>query len=109
MRFDKTEIENLIDSKIQHAGKKYGKEVKALIVEILSLEKMLNAKEEGRLIPLSLWNNYYDYPTVAGMRMKVFNEDRNGFKDYGVVQRDGKRVLIDEQAYKRWQRRNQAS
>ena len=109
MKFDKAEIENLISNKIEYAGKKYGKDVKSLIVEILSLEKTLNAKEESRLIPLSLWAKYYDYPTVAGMRMKVFNEDRNGFKDFGVVQRDGKRVFIDEQAYKRWQRRNQAS
>lgn len=105
----KAEIEDLIENKIEHAGKKYGKDVKALIVEILSLEKMLSTKEESRLIPLSLWAKYYDYPTVAGMRMKVFNAERNGFNDYGVVQRDGKRVLIDEQAYKRWQRRNQAS
>jgi len=109
MKFDSAEIENLINTKIEHAGKKYGKDAKALIVEILSLEKMLNTKEEGRLIPLSLWAKYYDYPTVAGMRMKVFNAERNGFNDYGVVQRDGKRVFIDEQAYKRWQRRNQAS
>ena len=108
MDFDKIEIETMIKNKVEYAGKKYGKDVKALIVEILSLEKALRPENNSRLIPLSLWDKYYDYPTVAGMRMKVFNENRNGFKEYGVVRRDGKRVLIDEQAYKRWQRRDEA-
>ena len=40
------------------------------------------------------------------MRMKVFNADNNGFNDYGVVHREGKRVFIDEQAYLRWRNRN---
>ena len=38
-------------------------------------------QKENRLIPLPKWNDYYDYPTVSGMRMKVFNADNNGFND----------------------------
>ena len=63
-------------------------------------------QKENRLIPLPKWNDYFDYPTVSGMRMKVFNADNNGFHDYGVVHREGKRVFIDKQAYLRWRNRN---
>lgn len=110
MRFNKNDIENMIDEKIKFSEKQYGKGAKALIMEILSLERMLRPNEqESRLIPLPMWNKYHDYPTVSGMRMKVFNEDNNGFKDFGVVHREGKRVFIDEQAYFRWRKRNQSN
>lgn len=106
---NKEDIENLIDQKISFAEKKYGKEVKFLLIETLSLEKMLRPekKEPTRLIPVSQWGKYYSYPSVAGLRMKIFNEETNGFTKYGVVRRDGRRVLIDEQAYFRWQARGQ--
>lgn len=104
MKFEQAEIENLIEFKMDYVKKKYGKEARALILEILSLERALKRKEEGRLIPLPLWSKYYDYPTVMGMRMKVFHEEENGFKEFGVVHRNGKRVFIDEQAYKRWEK-----
>ena len=101
-------IQEIIDEEIKQAEKKYGKEVKNLLLKILLLEKQLNPEvKESRLIPLSLQEKYYDYPTLNGMRMKVFNENTNGFKDYNVVHREGKRVFIDEQNFLKWQRRNQ--
>ena len=100
----------MINNKIEALGKKYGSEAKASVIEILSLEKNLRPdNKENRLIPLPQWNKYYDYPTVAGMRMKVFNRNSNGFNEYGVVHKEGKRVFIDEQAYLRWQNRNKVS
>lgn len=107
MGFSKAEIENRINRKIEYVGNTYGNNLKEVILDILTLEKMLHPEQkENRLIPLPKWNDYYDYPTVSGMRMKVFNADNNGFNDYNVVHREGKRVFIDEQAYLRWQKRN---
>lgn len=106
MGFSKAEIEKRIDRKIEYVGNKYGNNLKEIILDILGLERMLHSEQkENRLIPLPKWNDYYNYPTVSGMRMKVFYADNNGFNDYGVVYREGKRVFIDEQAYLRWQRR----
>lgn len=105
MQLSKDEIENLISEKITFAEKKYGKDVKMLLIETLSFEKMLKAESlQTRYIPVVKWNEYHPYPTVASMQMRVFYEDTNGFKEFGVVHRDGKRVLIDEQAYFKWQK-----
>ena len=109
MELNKNEIQEAIDEEIKTAEKLYGKGVKLCVLRIIGLLKMLpseSAEKQDRLIPLPLWNNYYDYPTVAGMRMKVFNAERNGFKDFGVVEREGKRVFINEQAYLNWRDRN---
>lgn len=111
MNFDKKEIQILIDIELSQAEKRFGKEFKSALIKIMSLEKLLNPQPEqekqSRLIPLPLWENYHDYPTLAGMRMKVFNEETNGFKDFGVVHREGKRVFIDEDAWFRWRKRNE--
>ena len=110
MKFNKEEIEFLINKKIQKLEKKYGSEAKASVIEILSLEKNLRPdNKENRLIPLPQWNKYYDYPSLAGMRMKVYRAAANGFNEYGVVHKEGKRVFIDEQAYLRRQNRNKVS
>ena len=109
MKFNKKVIEFMISNKIEELGKKYGIDAKNKAIEILSLEKNLRPdNNENRLIPLPQWNKYYDYPTVSGMRMKVFHQELNGFKEYGVVHKEGKRVFIDEQAYLRWLNRNKA-
>lgn len=53
-----------------------------------------------RLIPVTKWNQYHDYPTESGLRYLIFNGDRNGFKK--VIRKVGRRVLIDEQSYFEW-------
>ena len=56
--------------------------------------------EQSRLIPVTTWNNFHDWPPVGGLRHLIFNEATNGFDE--VVKRVGRRVLIDEREFFRW-------
>ncbi len=53
-----------------------------------------------RLIPVSRWNHFHPWPTQAGLRYLIFHANKNGF--HKVVRRNGRRVLIDEQAFFKW-------
>lgn len=53
-----------------------------------------------RLIPVTKWTEYHDWPPPGGLRYLIFNERKNGF--HKVVKRVGRRVLIDEAAFFRW-------
>ncbi len=55
---------------------------------------------KNRLIPLTKWNNYHDFPPVGGLRHLVFYAEQNGFNR--VIRRIGRRVLIDEAAFFKW-------
>jgi hypothetical protein len=54
----------------------------------------------SRLIPLTKWNAFHEWPPQGGLRHLVFNANANGFDK--VVRRCGKRVLIDESAFFQW-------
>ena len=54
----------------------------------------------GNLIPVTKWNDYYDFPTIGGLRALIFNAKKNGFDK--VIRRIGGRVLIKEDAYFQW-------
>jgi hypothetical protein len=56
--------------------------------------------EEKRLIPVTQWNRFHVWPTVAGLRFYIFNADFNDFDK--VVKRVGRRCLIDEAAFFQW-------
>ena len=56
--------------------------------------------DNARLIPVTKWNDYYDYPTIGGLRALIFNADKNGFNK--VIRRIGSRVLLNEQAFFDW-------
>lgn len=58
---------------------------------------------QRRLIPITRWQDLYDWPSEAALRSYVFNAHRNGFDK--VVHRVGRRVLIDEDAFHLWARR----
>ena len=107
MIYKKSDVEDLISRKISKLSKKYGSDVRDGINEILILhEKLYPTIKETRLIPVTAWNKYYDYPSISGLRMKIHRSQENGFDDYNVVHREGRRVLIDEQAYLRWLNRD---
>ena len=53
-----------------------------------------------RLIPVTKWSQYHDYPTEPGLRWLIFNGEKNGFSE--VIRRVGRRVLIDEQSFFDW-------
>lgn len=50
--------------------------------------------DNARLIPVTKWNDYYNYPTIGGLRALIFNADKNGFNK--VIRRIGSRVLLNE-------------
>jgi hypothetical protein len=60
------------------------------------------APKPPRLIPLTRWSTYHEWPTLGGLRWLVANEHTNGFDR--VVRRAGRRVLIDEEAFFEWVR-----
>lgn len=109
MELSKDEIQATIDENIKAAEKKYGKEIKFTLINIISLIKMLNPEkpqEQERLIPLSEWNDYHVYPTVGTLRQYNFHNTRNFHEclEYGGA--EGNRILINEKKYFEWQRKN---
>lgn len=102
MEINKQEIQEIINNKIKDGTKKYGKDFKYFILEILSLEKMLTpAVKESRLIPLAKWNDYHDYPKVSSLRQLHFHNTDDFNK---CVVQNGKRVLLDENEVLNWLR-----
>lgn len=53
-----------------------------------------------KLIPLSKWNNYYDYPTVLAIRQLVFYNKSNFVET--VIRRIGNRMYINVDAFFEW-------
>lgn len=102
MEINKQEIQEIMDNKIKAGTKKYGKDFKYFVLEILSLEKMLNPEiKQSRLIPLAKWNEYHDYPKVGSLRQFHFHNTDNFNK---CVVQNGKRVLLDENEVFDWMR-----
>ncbi len=107
---NESDIQELIDIKIKDCEKRFGKECKFLVMEIISLEKMLkpesqenNNAKKTRLIPLADWNKYHDFPTVPALRQYRFHAQTNGFEDvieYGGE--NGNRILINEEKFFMW-------
>lgn len=97
-------IQEIIDEEIKQAEKKYGKEVKNLLLKILLLEKQLNPEvKESRLIPLSEWNKYYPYPTKGTLYQYNFDKENNGFDC--CTEKGGKhgnRILINDVKFWEW-------
>lgn len=44
----------------------------------------------------------YPFLTHGGLRHQIFNEDKNGLRDSGVILRAGRKVLIDMDRYFQW-------
>jgi len=108
MQLSQVEIEEIINSEIAEAVKKYGKDVKATITKIVGLEKLLSpttplASAQPKFIPLAKWNEYHADPTVSALRMLDFKRAENGFEEFNVTERRGSRVLINEQNFFKWQ------
>jgi len=63
------------------------------------------AQHHQDLIPVSKWNNYYDYPTVGALRQLIFY-DKDSFKDR-VIRRINKRLYIKASEFFMWVEENQ--
>lgn len=110
MEIDKNEIQSIIDIKIKDGVKKFGKDFKFIVLEIISLEKMLTPEptetKHPKLIPLVKWNEHFPDPSVKALRMLVFRKETNGF-DKVIVKR-GNRILLDVDEYFKWAGKNAA-
>lgn len=94
MEINKDEIQEAIENKIKEGTKRYGKDFRYFVLEVLSLEKMLNPDiKKSRLIPLAQWNDYHDYPKVGSLRQFHFHNTDNFNR---CVVQNGKRILLDE-------------
>lgn len=104
---EKKDIETMIKEKMDLYCKQYGKNFKFAVIEILSLEKMLNPSSEEkppRLIPLAKWEQYHTDYTVRALRQFYFYREQNGFEEcveYGG--NNGGRILINEDKFYKWQ------
>ena len=49
--------------------------------------------EHHNIIPVSKWNDHYDWPPAGGMRYLIFHARTNGFDN--AFLRVGRRVLVD--------------
>lgn len=101
MNFAKEEIEELIKEKVKQGEEKYGKSFKLYVTELITLVEALNDSanipQSSRIIPLSQWEKYHDYPTVSALRQYYFKRETNGFSN--VVEYGGNnngRILLDE-------------
>lgn len=109
MQLDKEEIQEAIENKIKEGTKKYGKDFKFFILEIISLEKMLNPEptetKQPKLIPLSQWDKFHSYPTVGALRQyKHYNTDNFcEILEFGGLK--GHKILINEDKYFEWEQR----
>lgn len=107
MNLSKEEIEELIDEKIKQGIEKYGKPFKLFAIEFIELVKSLNtnntSQQHSRIIPLSEWDKYHQYPTIPALRQYYFHREKNGFSE--VVEYGGNncgRILIDEAKLFNW-------
>lgn len=53
-----------------------------------------------KLILVTDWNKYFEYPTLGALRALIFNADKNGFNK--VTRRIQSRVLIHVEAFYNW-------
>lgn len=58
---------------------------------------------QTRYIPVTKWNEYHEWPTLAAFRSLIFNKDENGL--FMAIKKVGKRILIDETAFFEWMKK----
>ena len=63
-------------------------------------ENRTTRETNQELIPLTKWNDYYDYPTVGTLRQLVYFEATNGFSK--VIRRIGSRIYLKVSAFFVW-------
>nr|DAX39350.1 MAG TPA: hypothetical protein [Caudoviricetes sp.] len=105
MELTKDEIQELIDQQIEDITQKYGNQARLQVLQIISLIEKLSSTGSTRYIAVPDWNLYHERPTVSGLRSLIARADDNGFNEFKVVHRKGRRVFIDEARYMEWFRR----
>lgn len=54
------------------------------------------------LLTVRQFNQKYPAFPIGGLRHRIFHESTNGMKAAGVIVRNGRRVLIDEERFFIW-------
>lgn len=60
----------------------------------------MDTQSPPRLIPLTKWSQFHEWPPLGGLRHLVFHATQTGFDS--CIRRVGKRILIDEGAFFEW-------
>ena len=63
-------------------------------------DEVAGESKQTRLIPVSKWNEFHEWPPVGGMRHLIFFRNENGFAK--VLKRPNRTWLIDEKAFFKW-------
>ncbi len=61
---------------------------------------MTTNNNNRRLIPVTKWNDYHEWPPIGGLRHLIFHCKENGFDK--VIRKAGSRILIDESSFFEW-------
>lgn len=51
----------------------------------------------SKLIPVTKWNEHFEWPPIGGLRHIIFHAETNGFAP--AIKRVGRRVLIDPKKF----------
>jgi hypothetical protein len=54
------------------------------------------------LLTVKQFNQKHPAFPIGGLRFRIFHEETNGMKTAGVLVRNGRRVLIDEERFFEW-------
>jgi len=54
------------------------------------------------LLTVKQFNQKHPAFPIGGLRHRIFNEDQNGMKAAGVVVRNGRRILLNEERFFDW-------
>jgi len=73
----------------------------------LAMSYDTSTPQKTRLIPVTKWNEYHQWPPIGGLRHLIFFAEENGFEK--VIRRCGRRVLIDEAAFFQWMEEQNAA
>lgn len=57
-----------------------------------------------KYIPVTKWNDYFDWPTEKGLRYLIFKAKEKGFEK--VIKRPAGRILIDVEQFHQWVENN---
>ena len=61
----------------------------------------MELSERTKLVLVTDWNKYFDYPKLGTLRALIFNKEKNGFIKVLRKTPTG-RLQIDTQAYFKW-------
>jgi len=67
---------------------------------VKNIDEVAAEPRQARLIPVSKWNEFHEWPPVGGMRHLIFFRNENGFAK--ILKRPNRTWLIDEKAFFKW-------